>query len=533
MPSVEHRRKAEKMGNDVVIIGGGLAGMTAAYAAQQQGVRCVLVDRGPAGIGTNSALANGVFGGPTPQYSWNTYVSDTLEAGRHINRTTVVDLIAQQAFDIVGFLRSLDLNVVVTPRNYIIASRDPRVIPGVELMKSLSDAVARTGRVQILRDFHVTDILTGDKRVVGVRGIDGKGEERSILSNAVILAAGGAGAIYLRNDNQKKILGQGYDLAARAGLQLWDMEFVQFYPMVLAEPHLPQFIVYPPYPGEVKLVNAAGEDLIDKYNLGSLDAAIRDKRDEASARLFEEGTVYMDFRGVPTHLWDSHPLSILKRLRFDFRSRPVAVGPAAHFCMGGVRTNESGATDIDGLFACGEILWGFHGANRMGGNALTECVVTGRIAGESAAGRCRAFPETRGDEASASGPEPGAHVEKLSKVDFRGLLAQAREIAWRHAGVIRSGEGMREGLKKIASLKESLQGASVNSAAERIQKRDLAAALLVIEAILASGLGRQESRGSCIRSDFPEEDNLNWRKNSCLEYAGEEEGFSLSFHPAI
>ncbi len=166
---------------------------------------------------------------------------------------------------------------------------------------------------------------------------------------AVVLAAGGAGAIYRRHDNQKKILGQGYALAAQAGLDLWDMEFVQFFPLVLADPRLPALIVYPPFAREAKLVDSSGESILEKHGLGDVNEAIVKKRDSFSALLFEEaqaGGVFLDLREVPASAWDVHPLAIFKRLRFNFRGKPVAVAPAVHFTMGGLRTGETCETDI-------------------------------------------------------------------------------------------------------------------------------------------------------------------------------------------
>ncbi len=519
------------MPSTIIIVGAGLAGMVAAYVAQQGSADVVLVDRGPIGIGTNSSLANGVFAGPTHHYGIDAYIQDTLETGRYINSQSVVRLVAQEAPGAFQFLRSLGLILRETSNHHIVESPLPGVIPGVVLIKKLSETLKSLERIRIIKGFYVTEILVRENQVRGVKGINGKGEEISIQSPAVVLAAGGAGAIYLRNDNQKQILGQGYYLAAKAGLQLWDMEFVQFYPLVIAEPDLPQMLVYPPYPVEAKLINASGEDIIGKYNLGDINRAIRKKRDEISAWLFEEsqvGPVYMDFRDVPGPSWETHPFSLLKKIKFDFHSKRIAVAPAAHFFMGGVRTDNNGQTDINGLFACGEVVWGLHGANRMGGNALTECVVTGSIAGRQAAQYCRNFPVDflhHEEITKASVPR-----RPPSKVDFRGLLRIIREIAWNNAGVVRSKAGMQEGLAKVAEVKLRFKEMISNTPAERILMEDLMSALFTLEAILSASLGRQESRGSFIHKDFPDEDNVNWRKNSCLRYSPEEGSFSVDYY---
>ena len=523
------------MRNKIIIVGTGLAGMVAAYVAQHKGAEVILVDRGPIGIGTNSSLANGVFAGPTRHCSSDAYIQETCETGRYINNQSVVRLIAEEAPDAFQFLRSLGLNLRETSNHHIIESSLPGIIPGVVLMRKLVETLKNLERIHFVKGLYITEILVEKNNVCGVKGINKNGEEIFIQSPVVVLATGGAGAIYLRNDNQKNIMGQGYYLAARVGLQLWDMEFIQFYPLVLAEPHLSQLLVYPPYPKEAKLINAAGEDIIGKYNLGDINRAIRKKRDEISAWLFEEsstGTVKMDFRDVPDHLWDIHPLSLMKKINFDFRSKPVAVSPAAHFFMGGVRTDGTGQTDVNGLFACGEIAWGLHGANRMGGNALTECVVTGSIVGRHTAQYCRDFWKV------------SLHHEELPKTSFphqpprskgglKEILRTIKEIAWNHAGVVRSEKGMQEGFAKVEEIKRQLRGIIPENPAEKILSEDLKSAIFTLEAILAAGIGRRESRGSFIRKDFPHEDNVNWSKNSCLQYHAGEELFSVDYHSGM
>jgi aspartate oxidase len=204
-----------------------------------------------------------------------------------------------------------------------------------------------------------------------------------IQSRAVILSAGGAGAIYRRNDNQRSILGDGYALALRAGLPLFDLEFVQFYPFVLGEPRLSSFLLYPPYSKEVRLFNEKGEDLLEQFSFrGDLNQAIVAQRDRLSIALYhasQNGDVFFDLTQVPEGEWEHYPLNFLKKSKFPFRDRPFLVSPAVHFFMGGVEIDEKAATSLPGLFAAGEVVWGIHGANRLGGNALTECAVFGAI----------------------------------------------------------------------------------------------------------------------------------------------------------
>ena len=516
----------------VIVVGAGLAGMTAACAAQKEGAEVILIDRGSVGLGTNTALAGAVFSGPTVAYAKERYIQETMEIGRMINNRSRVELIAREAAGAIGFLRSLGVNLTEFSNSYAVRPPNLNEIPGVILVKELSRATKGLPGISVRTGFYVTEIEKEGDRVTGVRGFDPSGEEKIIFGSAVIMATGGAGAIYLNNDNQKNIMGQGYFLSAMAGLELWDMEFVQFYPVVLAEPRLPSMLVYPPYAKEIKLVNSLGENILAKYDVGDINEAILKKRDEFSEILFREialNPVYMDCRNVPASSWETFPLNLLTRLKFDFRTRPVRVSPATHFFMGGIRVDETGQTSMPGLFACGEVAWGLHGANRRGGNALTECAVTGIIAGQSAAIHSPGRQEDRlsrtvkGTDTSRNVPDPS------EEASLKTIRRRIREVAWQKAGIVRSEGGLREGLAAVEEINDCLTRVSVRKPAEKRLKQDLLAGSFVLRAIVTASLGRKESRGGFNREDFPREDN-NWLKNSCLTYDTTKDIFSLSFH---
>ncbi|RLB07274.1 MAG: hypothetical protein DRG50_03300, partial [Deltaproteobacteria bacterium] len=466
------------MKKDVVVIGAGCAGMVAALEAQVQGAEVVIIDRGPIGIGSNSALSNGVFAGPTMHYSPEEYIRDTIQTGKEINCELLVRLMAKEAPHAFSLLRSLGIELVELARNYVIKSPCPELIPGVTLVRVLAERIKNLRGVDKLTGLYVTEILKNSGEVFGVRGFDRAGEDAVIYAPTVVLASGGAAAIYLRSDNQKGIMGQGYYLAAKAGLDLWDMEFVQFYPFVIAEPGLPSFLLYPPYPKEARLLDADGKDILKKYDIDNPNEAILTRRDEFSTVLFEEclrGPLYMDYRSVPDSAWERHPLSLLRRMKFDFRSKLFAVSPAAHFFIGGVRIDEEGQTSLPGLFACGEVAWGLHGANRMGGNALTECIVFGRIAGRNAAKY--AFIHHR-SSSNLGRLSEGLSRHRSSNQRMLGeLRRRIREIAWRYAGVVRSEREMREGLTKLTDLEMELKTIVPQTVSERRLWWDLTSAV--------------------------------------------------------
>jgi len=218
---------------DVIIVGAGLAGMTAALAAEQAGADVILVDRGPIGTGTNSALANGVFSGPDSAEAAAEYVKTVVQIGKRLNRLSYVKQVAREAPAAVEFLNSLGLEIAHTRGRWSVRSPRPEVIPGITLVRRVAERVLERARIRVERGVRVTRLLRTSGRAAGVRGFDLSGRAREVRGSAVVLACGGAGAIYAKHDNQGTILGQGYHLAAEAGLDLWDMEFVQFYPIVL------------------------------------------------------------------------------------------------------------------------------------------------------------------------------------------------------------------------------------------------------------------------------------------------------------
>ena len=215
----------------------------------------------------------------------------------------------------------------------------------------------------------------------------------ALTAKALILATGGAAALYLRHDNPKRILGDGYRLALEAGATLQDMEFVQFYPLALAEPGLPPLVIPPRLADCGRLVNGHEEDVLDKYGIEERPAGER-ARDRLSQALFKEIyrdglDVWLDLSRLPDEKWQIDPFSAalghLLGDRYGARRRPVRVAPVAHHVMGGGKIGHRGATTVPGVFAAGEVAGGLHGANRMGGNALSETLVFGARAGTAAA----------------------------------------------------------------------------------------------------------------------------------------------------
>jgi len=506
---------------DVVIVGGGLAGMTAADAARSEGARVLLLDRTALGLGSNTALSNGVFAGPTAAYPEAAFLADTHRIGKGLGQQWMAHRIAADICSGIEWLSEMGLEIVEKRDHYFVVARGANRFPGVELAKSMAAYIIGRSDIQVWTGTRVERVITADGKALGVIAGDNYGRRITIHAGAVVLATGGAGALFRRNDNQKSTLGQGYALALDAGLALMDMEFVQFYPIVMAQPHLPQTMLNSPHPEGSRIINVAGEDLAAKYAIADLNDAIRNRRDWLSAILFEEGKqgdVFMDYRAVAPRQWEHHPLVLLKDRRFDFLSQPVAISPAAHYVMGGVRIDGTGETAIAGLFACGEVVWGLHGACRKGGNALSECLVFGRIAGRHAAQRALENVERYMPDALPLVPD--SKEEAKPAITPRELRRQLQTLAWSCAGVVRDSETLGQGLAALKGLEPQIQCMPLATPRDRRVRQDLDSMWRVLKAVLIASSERQESRGCFLRSDYPQQDDARWQKNSQVKIMG-------------
>ncbi len=518
----------EILTTDILVIGSGLAGLLSALEAEKAGLRVVTVGKFAIGMGTNTALANGAFTVSNSGFSKEEHLRATLESGRGLNHAGQVKALVEKGPDAIEKLRDYGASFFEKAKGYSIDQPEgSSQLPGVLLIKPLVERL-RNSSVKVLPGLVVFDLVVEEGEARGAFGFLKDGKACLIRSGAVILATGGAGAIYRRNDNQKSILGDGYALVMRAGLSAFDLEFVQFYPFILGEPRLSSFLLYPPYPQGVKLFNEKKEDLLEKFNLSEdLNRVVDSERDRLSIALYhasQDGDVFFDLTQAPQEEWKRYPLNFLKKSKFPFRDRPFLVSPAVHFFMGGVEIDEHGKTSLPGLFAAGEVAWGIHGANRLGGNALTECAVFGLVSGQSAAEHVR----QKGHEQEPSDLLPETLMKKWDRKArsyLRGrrgtfdppkdLLRELKDIAWRYASPDREEGSLKEGLEQLASIEKRVGKVYAATVKDLFGKRDLENVVLVLKAILKGSLLRTESRGSFFRKDFPGQDDTNWLKNTC------------------
>ncbi len=518
----------EQITTDILVIGSGLAGFLSAFEAEKAGLRVLMVGKFAIGMGTNTSLANGAFTVSNSTFSKEDHLQATQESGKGLNQGRLINLLIQKGPEAMERLRGDGVPLLERGIGCIIdRPDDSSQLPGVLLIRPLIEKVKKSS-IRVLPGLTIFDLLVEEGEVQGAFGFLRNGIPCLIRSRTVLLSTGGAGAVYSRNDNQRSILGDGYALALRAGLPLFDLEFVQFYPFVLGEPHLSSFLLYPPYPKEVRLFNDKGEDLLERFGLrGDLNRAIIVKRDRLSIDLYSmtrNGDVFFDLTQVPQEKWERYPLNFLKKSKFPFRERPFLISPAVHFFMGGVEIDEEGATSLPGLFAAGEVTWGIHGANRLGGNALTECAVFGILSGQSAARYVHKLEQEQG-------PFPPFSENLLKKWDRKvrsylrkrrgafeppkDMLKDLKDLAWRYASPVREEESLKEGLDRLASIEKKIEKVYPATLKDLFKKRDLENVSLLLKAILKGSLLRAESRGSFFRKDFPDQDDTHWLKNTC------------------
>ncbi|WP_287813687.1 FAD-binding protein, partial [Achromobacter sp.] len=405
---------------DVLVIGAGGAGMSAAISAAGEGGRVMLADRSLIGRGGATIMAQmtvaAALGEQTPDH-WTHHWRDTLAAGRGLCDETLARILCE---DGVAAIRQLQdwgagwaqadghLTQVQAPGH-----DRPRCVyvdflnTGPALAKVLRAQVARRPEIHRVGDLAVVDLLRHGGRVHGAVALHlTTGKPVLIQAGAVVIATGGLTRLYRRNSASLNMGGDGLALALRAGARLLDMEFVQFFPIGHLAPRLVGFdpIMWDPFRYKLggRLLNAEGEEFVERYGNRTEDGRYTTTRDAATYAILKEveagrgspaGGAWLSFQHVPPDTLKAAFGPIIKRLEaagIDLTRQPVEVAPIAHYHMGGIRVDAGMATDVPGLYAAGEAVGGANGANRLSGNAITEAVAFGLRAGRAAADAARA-----------------------------------------------------------------------------------------------------------------------------------------------
>jgi len=534
---------------NVLIIGSGGAGLRAAISAHESGCEVLVIGKRIRNDAHTTLAAGGInaaLGTVDPDDDWIQHFVDTYQEGYNIGDPKTVEILVKDAPERVHelvdwgapFARTADGKL---DQRYFGAHTHRRTCyagdyTGRAILNTLVSKVEEL-RIPIIDMTYVSKLLVntqnGQKQCFGAVGFDINSGNRTVfLSDSVVLAAGGHTRIWRRSSSRRdENTGDAMRLALHAGCKLADMEMVQFHPTGMVHPEsLAGTLVTEAVRGEGgHLVNADGRRFMEDYDSARMELSTRDRVALANYTEIQEG------RGTPnngvflniSHVEKEIILEKLPRMyrqfmesqMLDISKDPMEVAPTAHYSMGGVVVDaETHSTDVRGLYAAGECTSGVHGANRLGGNSLAEILVFGKIAGEYAAGFSKDLDlQMRNrsiiNDALKELDQLTSNGEQLA----RPLQRAVRNIMWNFCGVIRSGEGLEEGLTELMKVKEASKDVDVRPSAEGFS--DLALALDLLgsidsaEATIRSAIARKESRGAHQRSDYKQLDtseNVNY-----------------------
>jgi len=533
----------------VLVVGAGAAGARAAIELVEQGVEpadvLVIGKRSHGDAHTTWARGgiNGALGTRDPEDDWTIHAADTIAEGHHLNDPAAVEVMTSRMPRLLRELERWGMAFSRTDageidQRYFGAQSYRRTAfagdyTGEALLSTLVEQAQRR-EIPYRENVFVSRLVTDGERVLGAVGTDlDTGEFVVFDSRVVVLAAGGYTGLYDRHSSRDdENTGDGPALAYLAGATLMDVEFVQFHPTgMVGDRYGEQWdgrLVTEAVRGEGgRLYNADGERFMERYSPDQMELDARDVVARAIAREIREGRgtenggVFLDISHRDRGFIERRLPRMTERfadLGVDIATGPMEVTPTAHYGMGGVSVDETGETDVAGLYAIGETMGGVHGANRLGGNSLAETVAYGELAGRAIASRLDAVDRR---DRSALGDRAERHIVELARLadsdgryDPEALLAELRELLQTHAGILRDEATLARGLDRLERLRRRASDLSVGPRTDRSYEfaLNLGFAIVVAEAILRGARKRTESRGAHARTDFPDE-RPRWRRN--------------------
>ena len=521
---------------DVLVIGSGAAGMYAAISAARSGCSVALVERSLIGRGGATVMAQmtvaAALGEAAPDH-WEHHLADTLTAGRGLCDAPLAQLLCEDA---PGCIREMDAWGVGWARGerHIRQVQAPGhdrprcvyvdfVNTGPAVSKTLRAQLNRIPEIRRVGELLVTDLALHDGVCVGANAVHvTSGKFVALNAKATILATGGLTRLYARNSASINMGGDGYALALRAGAELVDMEFVQFFPIGHLAPRLVGMdpIMWDPFRYKLggKLLSAEMQEFLKE------DGRYVSARDRATHAILEEvaagrgtphGGAWLSFRHCSEAELRSAFGPVIDRLAangIDLTRQAIEVAPIAHYHMGGIRADSDMQTSVPHLFAAGEAVGGANGANRLSGNAITEAFTFGRRAGLRAAALA-----AKGAMPSIHRPATPSGVRD-SSFNAAAAIAGLQSVMNTDVGPLRTRTGLGRALAQIDDLKAhcaELPAPKPGLDPEWIDLHDLRNMRLVAECIARAALAREESRGAHQRGDFPETLE-RWQKHQTL-----------------
>ena len=548
-------------GFDILIVGGGLAGLTAALHSSPDLKVAVLSKVHP--LRSHSVSAQGGINAPLGNNpdarddSWEKHTYDTIKGSDFLADQDAAELMCRNAAPLIyeldgmgaPFSRFPDGSIAQRPfggagfpRTCFAADRT-----GMIILHTLYEQCLRKG-VRFFNEWLVTELIVHDGRCLGVVAFDiGSGETQAFRSKAVIFSTGGYGRVYLRSTNAYINQGSGIGMAFRAGIPLKDMEFVQFHPTSIYGKNI---LVTEGARGEGGyLVNNKGRRFMEDYAPTAMELAPRDivaraiQTEIDQGRGFEDRYVHLDL----THL--GRP-KIEKRLPgvqeicihlagFDPVDTPIPIQPAQHYSMGGIDVDADGASQIEGFYASGECACvSVHGANRLGGNSLLDAAVFGKLSGSAASEYVLGTDRKNGHENIVDSAVRGWQ-QKVTDLMGRDtgeniydLLFSIKDIMSEQAGIFRDEKNLSSALSGIAELRERYKkahifGSCVRYCQEFVTIVEFESMLNIAEVILLGALKREETRGSHYRLDFNKRNDTDWLKHTIMTWS--ESGPQVSY----
>ncbi|HEV7673111.1 MAG TPA: FAD-binding protein [Candidatus Angelobacter sp.] len=543
-----NQTKYETHEHDVLIIGAGGAGLRAAIEGLAAGARVAVVSKSLLGK-AHTVMAEGGIAAAMANVdkadSWRTHFRDTMRGGKLLNNWRMAQLHAQEAPERVReleqwgalFDRTSDGDILQRAFGGHTFKRLCHVgdRTGLEMIRTLQDRGVQMG-FDVFMECTIIRLLTDGKRVVGAFGYwREQGRFVVLKAKSVVIATGGIGKAYRITSNSWEYTGDGMALAYDAGAELLDMEFVQFHPTGMVwPPGVQGILVTEAVRGEGGILrNKNGERFMEKYDPKRMELSTRDVvarsiyTEVREGRGSEHGGAFLDISHKPPEYVKQKLPSMYHQFKeladVDITKGPMEVGPTCHYMMGGIRVEaETAASSLPGLFAAGEAAAGLHGANRLGGNSLSDLLVFGRRAGLGAAAYADKAPAAAIDDQQIADAERDmlAPFDRGEAENPYTVHRDLQETMQNLVGIFRIEEDMNKAMGELEKLKA--RAARVRVEGSRLfnpgwhLSRDLKSMLTVSEAVTRSAMARKESRGAHSRIDFPKLDDQVWGKQHNL-----------------
>jgi L-aspartate oxidase len=507
--------------SDVLVLGSGIAGLYTALKASEQHQVTILTKKEIRESNTEHAQG-GIAVALDEEDSPSLHYEDTLFAGAGLCEPDAVQVLVEEGphrveelirmgarFDQLNGQLAFTQEAAHSRRRILHAQGDAT---GREIERTLVAQTLRNTKIQVKEDQFVLDLLKNTQgEIVGALSFHVKNQRlEAYLARVVVLATGGLGQLYQYTTNPEVATGDGIAAAFRAGAELMDMEFIQFHPTALFLPGAPRFLISEAVRGEgAQLLNSDGKRFM--ADVPGKELAPRDVVARAIWRERSKGQVFLDFSSIgKDKISKRFPKIVQTCLEYGVNvlDTPLPVAPAAHYSMGGVRTNVKGQTNLPNLYACGECACnGVHGANRLASNSLLDGLVFGGRIVEDILSNIRPLPKWNEVDFSSLNSKENSFENGSS---FKYSRYDLQELMWEYVGIIREEDGLKKAVSRLEEWNDTFKPG------QSIEEIELGNLLLTARCIARAARSRLESRGGHFRSDYPEQ-NASWPNHSIQE----------------